>query len=481
MTNTHFFIQDARKSEISGRINADAEPTIYYYVMVALSCIIATFGLLLNSTAVIIGAMLISPLMTPIIGISLGASEGSNNLFRISMKSLVLGALMAVFLSVFLSLLMPERLITAEILSRTKTTLFDLIIAMASGAAGTYTICCKPSSTILPGVAISTALMPPLCIIGIGFAFNDFTLSWGAFLLFLANTIAIGFSSIFIFNIFGFKKSYDDTHKVNSFVKILRNNIFSSIALLLIISVPLLLFMLNTIRENKIQGIISSTVRDGIGTIVLDSEIASLSYEKNMEKYRIDMVIRSTQPFTSENIRKLENLLEYKLLYPVAIDANIVLVQSINEDKNINGYNELFKALNADRDKPVEVIEVKTPEELIGNTVEEKITLVSGAAYDHFHFSYDGKTGIYDIVLFIRYDGEFEENMSRSIIAVLEDKLKRKVNLSMVVEAMTSPAESSVSADEASTTPIGGPEASPEATESETDGTEGSSAPEPET
>ncbi len=448
MVKNQYIMPEKRRLEISVIIHKNSNPTTYYYFMVIIACVIATYGLLLNSSAIIIGAMLISPLITPVIGIALGASEADGKLVKISIRSLLAGVLIAISLSILLSMLIPERIITSEILSRTKPTLFDLIIAMAAGAAGAYAICYKPSAAILPGVAISTALMPPLCVIGIGAAFNNFNVYKGAFLLFIANIIAIAFSGILVFNILGFKKVYDITQKVNPFIRGLRNNIIYSTILLLIIAVPLSSFMINAFIDNKIKSIISNTIRDEINTVVINSEISSLTYEKNNEGYKVDIVVRSTQPFTNDNIRKVENLLEYKLALPVDIEANIILVQKISKSESINGYNELFITLNDEKDKPIEIIEVKTPEEIIGGTIEEKLSLFPEASYDSFHFSYDGKTGIYDIEVIIQYDGEFDENLDNSISAILEDKLKRKVNLVLIIkseaEVTNKPASESV-------------------------------------
>lgn len=431
-----YTIPETRRAEISGKIIDGTNPTPYFYIMIALSCVVATYGLLSDSTAVIIGAMLISPLMMPIIGVSLGASQGNRSLVVTAIKSLLIGAAAAIVLSMVLSLLIPERVITSEILARTKPTLLDLIIALASGAAGTYAMCRRPDSAVLPGVAISTAIMPPICIIGIGVAFGRLDVAWGAFLLFSANIIAIIFASIVIFNLYGFKNRQGSQSEEVALPHRVGRSIVYPVVLLVLVSIPLTLFMVNSVQDNQTRNTVRNTIEDNINEIVPGGEIVTLTSQKASGKYVVDVVIRSTKPFTSENIRGIENELEYKLTLPVVVNADIVLVQQISDTYAVSGYEDLIKALT--KTQPVEIVNVETPEELIGKAVAEKLSLVPGAASDGFAFSYDSRGGIYYVGVSVRYDGVIEGNIEKSIVAVLEDRLKRKVNLTMTVSPTTS-------------------------------------------
>lgn len=451
-----YFLTNENKENISKRITDDTKVTLYYYIMVILACTIATYGLLLNSTAVIIGAMLISPLMGPIIGGALAVSEGNNNLLKTAISSEVLGALVAIIFSIFLTLIIPEKVITDEILSRTKPTLLDLIIALASGAAGTYAICYRPNSAILPGVAISTALMPPLCVVGIGISYKDYSVASGALLLFLANIIAINFSSILIFNIFGFKKFYNEGKSQKGLfnIKFLSGNIIYSIALLCIISIPLIIFMYRSFQDNSINNTVRSTIQEEMDNIAPKAQIVSLASSKLKEAYLVDTVIRSTKALSKENIRQLENILEYKLTKPVRLNADIVLVQKISDSNSINGYNDLVSSLTNIKQEPVEIVRTESPEQIIEGAIDEKLSLFQGAILEDFSIKYEKKASIYYIDLFIKYDGNIDNKFEKSIISILEDKLKRRVIISVnVTNTKSTPAAPPVTSTPVPTEP----------------------------
>ena len=432
-------LSEEAKDTIFNQIVEDTKVTPYYYIMIILSCTIVTYGLLQNSTAVIIGAMLISPLMGPIIGGALAVSEGDNSLLKIAIKTEILGALLTIGFAICLTLIIPQTVATEEILSRTSPTLLDLIIALAAGAAGTYAICYRPNSAILPGVAISTALMPPLCVVGIGISNKDFSMATGAVLLFLANIIAINFASIVVFNIFGFSNFYTQCKKCMFNIKYLSSNIIYSIVLVCLISIPLAVFMYKSYQDNAINNTVRNTIQEEMDKIAPKAEIESLTTNRLENAYLVDSVIRSTKALSKENIRQLENILEYKLTKPVKLDADIVLVQRINNSDSINAYDNLLSSLVDVQQEPVEIIKIQSPEQIIEGTVDEKIALLEGASLDNFTIEYEKKTGIYYIGLYLNYDGEIDSNLEKSIISVLEDKLKRRVVLTF---ELTTPEDS---------------------------------------
>ena len=172
-------LSDTRKAIVINEMAESSTPGFDFYLLIILSCTIATLGLVTNSSAVIIGAMLIAPLMTPILGLSMSSLTGRQVLFRRSILSILSGAFLAIVLSAIITFLayripygIPESL-PSEILSRTKPSPLDLGIALAGGAAAAYALAHPRLTATLPGVAISTALMPPLCTTGIGLAFTN--------------------------------------------------------------------------------------------------------------------------------------------------------------------------------------------------------------------------------------------------------------------------------------------------------------------
>lgn len=173
--------------------------------ILAFSIIIASVGLNVNSTAVIIGAMLISPLMGPIIGIGLGLGVNDTKLIRVGLKNLLVMVGISLMASFLYFLMTPLKLANpTELLSRTNPTIYDVIIALFGGAAGLLEISRKEKGTVLSGVAIATALMPPLCTAGYGLASGHISYFFGALMLFIINGVFIIIATYLMSKILGF-------------------------------------------------------------------------------------------------------------------------------------------------------------------------------------------------------------------------------------------------------------------------------------
>jgi uncharacterized hydrophobic protein (TIGR00271 family) len=157
--------------------------------------IICSVGLNVNSTAVIIGAMLISPLMGPINGLGVGAATYDMKLIRRSVKNLGVAVVMSVLASAIYFFISPLNLAQSELLARTSPTLYDVIIALFGGLAGIIAATRREKTNVIPGVAIATALMPPLCTAGYGIATGQLAFFGGALYLFFINTVFISFSA----------------------------------------------------------------------------------------------------------------------------------------------------------------------------------------------------------------------------------------------------------------------------------------------
>ena len=158
--------------------------------------VVASIGLNMNSTAVIIGAMLISPLMNPIMGLGLGVGISDNDLIRKSLKNLLIMVVVSLIASTTYFLLTPLSDAQSELLARTKPTIFDVLIALFGGLAGIVASSRKQEKvTVVSGVAIATALMPPLCTAGYGLGTGQFVYFFGAFYLFFINSFFIALAT----------------------------------------------------------------------------------------------------------------------------------------------------------------------------------------------------------------------------------------------------------------------------------------------
>lgn len=200
-----------QKQLISMRIVEDAKTGWLYWLELTLSVLIATFGLLQNSVAVIIGAMLIAPFLRPIQGVAFAIANGRRNLLWQTVQTLLLSTIYAVGLAWLVLFFVPYFEITPEILSRTAPNLFDLLIAILSAMVASLAHVYKRLYESVAGVAMATAIVPPLAVMGILIYTGDLALAWGSFVLFLTNLVAILLVGVILFIFCGF-----NPHRQNS-------------------------------------------------------------------------------------------------------------------------------------------------------------------------------------------------------------------------------------------------------------------------
>ena len=225
--------------------------------ILAFSIIIASVGLNVNSTAVIIGAMLISPLMGPIIGIGLGLGANDTKLIKVGLKNLIVMVSISLIASTLYFLLTPLKLANpTELLARTNPTIYDVIIALFGGAAGLLEISRKDKGTVLSGVAIATALMPPLCTAGYGLASGTFKYFLGALMLFIINGVFIIIATYVMSKLLGFQEYEFQDQKIAK-----RTRTLVTIVVLLV-AVPSILSAVKMIQSNTFQQNASSFVAD---------------------------------------------------------------------------------------------------------------------------------------------------------------------------------------------------------------------------
>jgi len=175
-----------------------------YLIMTVISAAIATLGLMLSSPAVVIGAMLVSPMMGPIVGLGFSLTLLDFNELRRALLALAVGVGVALLVAVLLTVASPLKEPTAEILARTRPNFFDLLIAIFSGVAGAYAVVKQRGETII-GVAIATALMPPVATVGFGLGTGDLRVAGGASFLFMTNLLAIALAATLTAGFYGFR------------------------------------------------------------------------------------------------------------------------------------------------------------------------------------------------------------------------------------------------------------------------------------
>jgi len=198
------YASEERFKDLFIALRNDARMSTAYVTLMVLSTLLATIGLYQNSTAVVIGAMLLAPLMAPIISIAMGMLRGDHDLYRHSAFKIVIGIALALGSAALITLLFPHEPVTNEMLGRLSPSLLDLGVAIFAGIAGAYTKSYKEILQSLAGVAIAVALVPPLAVAGIGLGRGDPYFFGQAFLLFSTNLVGIIVFAALTFRVLGY-------------------------------------------------------------------------------------------------------------------------------------------------------------------------------------------------------------------------------------------------------------------------------------
>ena len=240
------------QAEVTERRREDGKLSEHYLFMTAMAGGIAILGLLLSSPAVVIGAMLLSPLMGPIMALGFALAIGDWEWLKQSARTLALGSVMAVLLCAALVFVSPIQTITSEIAARTRPNLFDLFVALFSALAGAYAMIRGREGAIV-GVAIATALMPPLAVVGFGLATWNWTVFSGALLLFVTNFITIALTAFGMAKLYGFRANLTKGQS--------QAQNFAVVAVIFALAVPLSFSLQRIAWETNAQRIVRSEIR----------------------------------------------------------------------------------------------------------------------------------------------------------------------------------------------------------------------------
>nr|WP_313980235.1 TIGR00341 family protein [uncultured Prevotella sp.] len=264
---------------------------------------IASLGLNVNSTAVIIGAMLISPLMGPIIGMGLALGIADLDLFKQSIKNYLVSTFISVVTATIYFTLSPITNAQSELLARTSPTLYDVLIALFGGAAGFLATSTKGRNNVVPGVAIATALMPPLCTAGYGLAVQNTTFFFGAFYLYFINTVFIAFTTCLGVRFLHFhRKQFINREKMR------RVNLYI-VSIIIITIIPASYMTWNIIKqsvfENNIENFITKELNYS-GTNIL-------SHQYDLKTKTLH-VVAVGNPISTDSIAKAQKMMtDYQL------------------------------------------------------------------------------------------------------------------------------------------------------------------------
>jgi uncharacterized hydrophobic protein (TIGR00271 family) len=301
----------------------DSELNRDYIVLTIGACIIASLGLLSNSAAVIIGAMLIAPLMQPIRGLAFGILEGDLELLREGIQALVVGTLLSILLAASLGGVLGFSEYGSEVLARSKPTLLDLGIAIAAGGISGFAKVQPKLSSTLAGTAIAVALMPPVCVIGLGLvqgvATQDFELSWGATLLYLTNLMGITLACMLAFLLNG----YAPLHKASRPLGLV-------LAMTFVLVIPLGISLIQLVRQNRLESSVKAALLNETLTF---QRLRLLRSETNWltSPPEVRLIVAAKDPITPKQVSLLEAYITQRMKRPFRL---IFEVGSITEVTN---------------------------------------------------------------------------------------------------------------------------------------------------
>jgi|GEM_PF-1546560 len=240
---TRMQLSSEKKQEVWSAIEQDSRYTKIYWLQMFLASFIAALGLLQNSTAVVIGAMLVAPLLRPMQGVAYSIATAQSKNILHNLKVLLLSTLLAIGTGFLVSVISPVDIETAEVLARVSPNFLDLLIAVASAAIAFLALSFRSLSVSIAGVAMAASLVPPLVASGITLALGVINHAWGAFFLYITNLVAILIIGVIIFFLFGYRPHQEEDTK-NTATR------FGLLILLVIgISIPLIITLSNLSKE----------------------------------------------------------------------------------------------------------------------------------------------------------------------------------------------------------------------------------------
>ena len=320
-------------------------------IILACAILIASVGLNVNSIPVIIGAMLISPVMGPIVGFGLGLGTNDTELLKNAAKNFAIMVGISIIVASIYFVITPLKLSNpTELLVRTRPTIYDVLIALFGGVAGMMEFSRKERGTVIAGVAIATALMPPLCTVGFGIACLKPAYIFGAAYLFLINSFFIALSTFLVTKFLGFESAaFDEVQR--------KRNPRVVATVLLLMLVPSIITAIGTIRDNNFTTNAERFIQNNktIGaTYIFDHEINLSGRNQTLDIYLAGEAL----DYTAKQVL-LKNALSYGLHSDQIIFHEEAAVQTINKNELIRDLNEHYLKTIQDLNQTITELQVE--------------------------------------------------------------------------------------------------------------------------
>lgn len=289
-------------------IHENAQSSESYKVLMVLSTLLATIGLFANASPVIIGAMILAPLMSPIISLSMGVLRQNIDLIAVSSRTLLIGIGLAMFFGTVLTWMIPLTMMSPEIQARLSPNLLDLGVAIFSGIAAAYASARSEVAKSLAGVAIAVALVPPLAVAAIGIGWWEWYIFWGAFLLFLTNLVGIVLAAAATFLIMGFSPFH-----------LAKRGLLISAVFVGFVSIPLVLSFNGLVQKQRTTTVLQQLVFD-------DIELRDIQVISN-DGHRIAVKLVANRILQIDDIAQVKSKMEKELGHAIRLEAQLGVIQ----------------------------------------------------------------------------------------------------------------------------------------------------------
>jgi len=405
----------------------EVEISVGYFLVLSIANLIALSGLLTNSAPVIIGAMLISPLMGPILSFGFAFITGEEVIMKKALRKIATSVILTIIIAALASFVSPLKDVTSEIISRTRPNLYDLNIAFLSGIAGAVALCTKKNYlTIVPGVAIATAVIPPLSVTGYGIGVGSMNIAFGGFFLFFTNFVAIIIATCAVFYMYGFKPSILNEADLSH----LKKRVTGLAVVLFIISIPLIYTLEQSISEVRTRQNIQGTLKRAFDK-EHESSLLNFKYLKRKDgQLEISAVVNTVNYLEDKDITNVEERLKENLGSELTLYLDQVKVQPgrLKEEKvktilpDISAAKQPWEIIRSSRENVISVVRKSS----------EKIdTIISPSKIADFQVGFQDKTFNVSIAMKIRKDTPMSEEEILWLKRILTTDINLPVDLSV--------------------------------------------------
>ncbi len=283
-------------ARLFANLREESKTSSTFMILLIFATMIATFGLFINSSSIIIGAMLLAPLMQPIVSLSMGVLRQDSALLSGGLKTIFIGVLAVLITAALISFFTPIERLTTEMAGRLSPTILDLFVAIVSGAAAAYAKSNEKILGSLAGVAIAVALVPPLAVAGIGIGWADWHMFSTAFLLFITNLVGIVLAAALTFVVLGFSP-----------IHVARKGILISMFIVAVVAIPLYSSFTKMQEDIRIQQILSNLTFN-VGQHDVKLSHIELIHRKNVNEIRCEVI--ATGVLKKEEKQRLKEVIE---------------------------------------------------------------------------------------------------------------------------------------------------------------------------